>query len=106
MATSTIKDRQTLETASDGRAPEEEKRRPEGRLYLRLLFVRVLARRVIVPGVRVDIVGRAGIHVALHARGGTGGLARILFVAAKQLVQPTHEGSSSFVWIRRSVRVL
>jgi hypothetical protein len=83
MATSTIKDRQTLETASDGIPPEEEKRRPEGRLYLRLLFVRVLARRVIVARVRVGIVGRAGgIHVALHTRGGSGGLACVLFVAA------------------------
>jgi len=65
-----------------------------------MLFVRVLAGRVIVPGVRVEILGRAGVIPAgFHARGSTGGLARVLLVSAQQLVQPTHEGSSSFVWI-------
>jgi hypothetical protein len=45
---------------------------------------------------RVEIIARAsGIRTALHARRGTGGFVRILFIAAQQLVQPTHEGSSS-----------
>jgi len=52
-------------------------------LYLLRLFVRVLAGRVIVPGVRVEILGRAGVIPAgLHARGSTGGLARVLLVSA------------------------
>jgi hypothetical protein len=70
-----------------------------------MLFVRVLAGRVIVPGVRIKIFGRAGFR-GLHARGGTGGLAGILFVTAEQLVQPPHEGSSSLVWICRRILVL
>ena len=50
---------------------------------------------MIVPCVRIEVVGRAGgICATLHARGGTGGLACFLFVPAQQLVQPTHGGSS------------
>ena len=45
---------------------------------------------------RVEIVACAsGIRTALHARRGAGGFVRVLFIAAQQLVQPTHEGSSS-----------
>jgi hypothetical protein len=61
-----------------------------------VLFVRVLSRRVIVPSMRVEIIACAsGIRTALHAHRGTGGFVRVLFIAAQQLVQPTHGGSSS-----------
>jgi hypothetical protein len=77
-------DRQTLESASDDIPPEREEAAREPPLYLRMLFVRMLTRWVIVPRVRVDIFGRVGgILAALHARGSAGGgLARLLLVAA------------------------
>jgi hypothetical protein len=93
MAMSAIMDRQTLETASDGRPARRERGGSEAASQLRMLFVRVLAGRVavaLVPG----LFDRAGVVAGLlGARRCGGGLARILLVSSQQLVQPTHEGS-------------
>ena len=52
---------------------------------------------MIVPGVLVEIFGRAGVRGALHARGRTGGgLARHLLVTAEQRVPPPPEGALEF----------
>jgi hypothetical protein len=75
-------DRRTLESASDGKSLRREEAARKPPLYLRLLFVRMLAGRVIVSGVRVGVLSRPrGIRAGLHARRGTGGLARVLLVA-------------------------
>jgi hypothetical protein len=74
-------DRQTLERASDGTPLREGEAARRPPLYLlRMVFVGVLARRVVVPGVRIEIVGRGGGICAAYARGGSGGLGRVLLV--------------------------
>ena len=60
------------------------------------------AGRMVVPGMRIILDGLGS--ALFDARGRRGGhLAFVLLVTAQQLVQPTHEGSSSFVWIRRRI---
>ena len=90
METSTIMDRQTLGIASDGRPSDTREAAPQAASQLRVLVVRMLAGRVVVPRVRIILDGLGS--ALFDARRGIGSSAFVLLVAAQQLVQPTHEG--------------